>query len=105
MILSKVLQAESLLQVTKKLPRRGVGTKLQRLSWKEDSFWTLTAVKPSIDGNHGVASGVLTWKGDVQSEKPKRINGVLKKVWRHMQPSTRVEWRTPPKPAEQEASV
>jgi len=34
--------------VTKKLPNRGLGTKLQRLKWKDDSYWTITAVKPSI---------------------------------------------------------
>lgn len=105
MFLSKVLQAENLLQVTKKLQLRGVGARLQRVAWKEDSYWTLTAVKPSIDGDHGVASGVLTWRGAVQSENPKRINGVLKKVWRHMQPSKRLEWQTPPKSAEQDTSV
>ena len=38
----------AVLQVTKKLPNRGLGTKLQRLKWKDDSFWTITAVKPSI---------------------------------------------------------
>lgn len=36
------------LQVTKKLPSRGLGTKLQRLKWKDDSYWTITAVKPSL---------------------------------------------------------
>lgn len=97
MFLSKVLQAESLLQVTRKLPNRGLGTKLQRIKWKDDSYWTITAVKPSIDGDHGAASGILTWKGQPQSEQPKRINGVLKKVWKHMEIEEKMQWHTVPK--------
>ena len=134
----------AVLQVTKKLANRGIGTKLQRRTWKEDSYWTITAVKPSIvsrqqasflhcgttqkpihvlqDGEHGVASGVLTWKGthgqqpfsqsqlvspeiglcctgEIQSEQPKRINGVLKKVWRYMEPSRQLDWQAVPKSA------
>ncbi|DBB13536.1 hypothetical protein WJX82_004520 [Trebouxia sp. C0006] len=94
MFLSRVLQAQSLLQVTKKLPNRGLGTKLQRLKWKDDSYWTITAVKPSIDGDHGSASGILTWKGQAQSEEPKRINGVLKKVWRYLGDGQKLQWHT-----------
>ena len=38
----------AVIQVTKKLPQRGLGKRVQRLAWKEDSYWTVTAVKPSI---------------------------------------------------------
>ncbi|KAL0038066.1 hypothetical protein WJX79_000854 [Trebouxia sp. C0005] len=97
MFLSRALQADSLFQLTKKLPNRGLGTKLQHVKWKDDSFWTITAVKPSIDGGHGAASGILTWKGQAQSKEPKRIHGVLKKVWRHLGDEQKLQWHTVPK--------
>ena len=38
----------AVLEVTKSLPQRGLGSKLQRIKWQADSYWTVTAVKPSI---------------------------------------------------------
>lgn len=103
MFLSKILLADNLLQVTKQLPSRGLGTKLQRIKWKDDSYWTVTAVKPSIDGGHGSASGILTWKGKTKSERPERINGVLKKVWRHIGTEQKLQWHSVPKPRQDQA--
>ncbi len=77
-------------EVAQALRLRGVGRQVQRCSWKEDSFWTLTAIQPSLvcflslfllvsysnlvsrppsdiilrqDNKHGSAWGLLTWKG------------------------------------------
>lgn len=43
--------------------------------------------------------------GQVQSEQPQRINGVLKKVWRHMGNDQKLQWQTMPKPVTQEQSI
>ena len=47
-LLHSINVLSAVLQVTKNLPKRGLGTKVQRVSWKDDSYWTVTAVKPSI---------------------------------------------------------
>ena len=35
-------------EVVTKLERHGIGHKVQRTTWKEDSFWTITGIKPSL---------------------------------------------------------
>lgn len=35
-------------EVVRKLPFRGVGSRVKRSRWSEDSFWEITAVKPSL---------------------------------------------------------
>jgi hypothetical protein len=99
---SLVLNAKNFIEVTRSLPKHGIGAKLRRTTWGEDSFWQVTAVKPHEDGVHGKASGILTWKGVQQSEKPRRVNGVLKKIWILADDSANPElktWQTVPKPA------
>merc|ERR1711939_703349 len=70
-------------QVCQLLPEYGLGRKLRRCTWEDNSFWTVTRLKPSSDGEHGKAWGQLTWRG-VPEEKPRRINGVLKRPWKHI---------------------
>lgn len=68
--------------VLSRLPRQGVGAKLSRSSWREDSYWLITDVRMAKDGRHGTAWGLWTWRGEQQNEQPRKINGPLKKVWR-----------------------
>ncbi len=35
-------------EVVQRLRLRGVGRQLQRCSWMDDSFWTLTAIQPAL---------------------------------------------------------
>ncbi|KAK9831402.1 hypothetical protein WJX81_001497 [Elliptochloris bilobata] len=84
MLTSQVLRVgkQNLFEVVQTLRARGVGRQLQRCTWQEDSFWTLTAIQPALDQKHGTAWGVLTWKGGQQQEQPVMIRGSLKRVWR-----------------------
>ncbi|KAK9906607.1 hypothetical protein WJX75_004872 [Coccomyxa subellipsoidea] len=95
---STILSAKNLYEVASKWQKHGIGQKLQRTTWKEDSFWTITGMKPSLDGKHGKAFGVLTWRGRKESEEPRRVNGTLKKIWRCMDDAP-VDWITLKKPA------
>ena len=38
-------------EVAAKLRKRGINHTLQRLTWKEDSYWAVTSVKPSLVGS------------------------------------------------------
>eukprot|EP00879_Flechtneria_rotunda_P004047 GHRR01004290.1.p1 GENE.GHRR01004290.1~~GHRR01004290.1.p1 ORF type:complete len:134 (+),score=52.06 GHRR01004290.1:211-612(+) len=74
----------NLLDVVTHLPKLGVGSRVARKAWEPygDSYWEVTAVKPkSDDGSVGKVWGVLTWRG-VKEERPRKINGRAKKVWR-----------------------
>ena len=99
------------------------------LASSQGRWCTLQSTLSTIlqDGDHGTASGILTWKGEkkqqlllaclgagnrfpinmsgdarvagkAQSEKPKRINGVLKKVWKHMEQDRKLQWQHVAKP-------
>lgn len=67
-----------------KLPRHGVGTKLTRRTWGEDSYWEVTEVVIEQNGKRGKVYGILTWRGERQNEHkgPTRVNGTVKKVWK-----------------------
>ncbi|EIE24151.1 hypothetical protein COCSUDRAFT_53242 [Coccomyxa subellipsoidea C-169] len=95
---SAILSAKNLYEVASNLQKHGIGHKVQRTTWKEDSFWTITGMKPSLDGKHGKAFGILTWRGRKESEEPRRVNGTLKRVWRCMDDAP-VEWVTLKKPS------
>ncbi|KAK9785857.1 hypothetical protein WJX73_009064 [Symbiochloris irregularis] len=73
------MRGRSLFDLLQKQPKQGLGQKFRRTSWKDDSFWTLTAAKPSLEGQRGKAWGLLTWKGEQQSQR-KQVNGSLKKI-------------------------
>lgn len=69
-------------EILSKLPKHGVGAKLKREKWMNDSFWEITKVKMDQNGASGKSYGLLTWRGNRQNEEPKRINGSLKKLWK-----------------------
>lgn len=69
-------------EILSKLPRHGVGVRVQRKAWKEDSFWDVVETKMHLSGKSGKAYGKLTWRGSEMHNEPKRMNGTLKKVWR-----------------------
>lgn len=73
-------------EVLGKLPRHGVGSKIQRSSWYENSFWDIAEVKIDVSGKTGKAYGMLTWRGEQIHDRPMRIRGTLKKVWRAVSP-------------------
>lgn len=80
-------------EVLGKLPRHGVGARIQRNTWYEDSFWDVVDVKIDMSGKTGKAYGMLTWKGKQVHEEPIRIPGSLKKVWKAIIPeATREPW-------------
>ncbi|CAL5227585.1 g10583 [Coccomyxa viridis] len=100
MRVSTVLAAKNLFEVASRLEKHGIGHRIQRATWPEDSFWTITAIRPSLDGKHGDASGIFTWKGMSQHALPKRISGPLKRVWRPMQkPDKQTKWISQKKPS------
>lgn len=69
-------------EVLGKLPRHGVGSRIQRTSWYENSFWDIAEVNIDVSGKTGKAYGMLTWRGEQVHDRPMRIPGTLKKVWR-----------------------
>lgn len=75
-------------EVLGKLPRHGVGSRIQRSTWYADSFWDIAEVKMDVSGKTGKAYGMLTWRGEQVHDRPMRISGTLKKVWRVMAPET-----------------
>jgi len=101
MQLAKVALAKrrNLFDVIRVLPRQGLGQKVSRKSWQDNSYWTIERVKISLDGRHGKAHGLLTWRGTT-AEKPTKINGVLKNLWRAL-PGSEGEtgWHSIKKPA------
>ena len=83
--------------VASKLPSRGVGQRISRKTWEDNSFWTVERVQVKLvayylwhsilvrilcrfsqtmvlltmqDGRHGKAYGVLTWRGESQQLPP-----------------------------------
>lgn len=83
MQLTKVALAKrrNLFDIIRILPKQGLGQKVSRTTWEDNSFWTIERVRISLDGRHGKAHGLLTWRGE-EAERPTRINGGLKHVWR-----------------------
>jgi len=69
-------------EILSKLPKHGIGSRVQRKAWKEDSFWDVVETKIHLSGKSGKAYGKLTWRGSEMHNEPKRMNGTLKKVWR-----------------------
>ena len=65
-----------------KMPRHGVGARLQKNSWQEDSYWDVVKVQMDLTGAGGKSYGLLTWRGARMHEEPRRIPGTRKKVWR-----------------------
>ena len=35
-------------EVASRLEKHGIGHRIQRATWPEDSFWTITAIRPSL---------------------------------------------------------
>ncbi|CAK0753148.1 hypothetical protein CVIRNUC_002199 [Coccomyxa viridis] len=99
MRMSSSLAARNLFEVARRLQKDGLGQNLQRTSWPDDSFWTITAIKPSLDGKHGDASGIFTWKGTQQHALPRRVRGVLKRVWKTVPAEGAQNWVTKKKPS------
>ncbi len=64
------------------MPRHGVGARLQKNTWKEDSYWDVVKVQVDLTGADGKSYGLLTWRGVRVHEEPRRIPGTRKKVWR-----------------------
>lgn len=64
------------------MPRHGVGARLQKNTWKEDSYWDVVKVQVDLSGADGKSYGLLTWRGVRVHEEPRRIPGTRKKVWR-----------------------
>jgi hypothetical protein len=64
------------------LPAHGVGARLSRTSWKDDSFYEITEAAIRQSGRGGAAWGVLTWRGARAGEAPTRIRGASKPLWR-----------------------
>ncbi|KAI8106890.1 hypothetical protein M9434_001544 [Picochlorum sp. BPE23] len=79
---SGVCLAKNVYEILSKLPKHGVGSRIQRKTWKDDSFWDVSQVKMHVSGKAGKAYGMLTWRGEQVHEVPKQIPGTLKKVWR-----------------------
>jgi hypothetical protein len=69
-------------EVLSTLPRHGVGSRLQKKTWHEDSYWDVIKVQMDLSGASGKSYGVLTWRGTKVHEEPRRIPGTRKKVWR-----------------------
>ncbi|CAD7696850.1 unnamed protein product [Ostreobium quekettii] len=74
----------SVFDIATRLPQCGVGARVQRVTWGDDSYWDITKIKPKKDGKGGDAWGILTWRGTPQGTTPKQVRGPLKKVWRWM---------------------
>ncbi len=64
------------------MPRHGVGARLQKNTWQEDSYWDVVKVQVDLSGAAGKSYGLLTWRGARMHEEPRRIPGTRKKVWR-----------------------
>lgn len=77
------------------LPSLGIGARVTRTSWCPygNSYWEITKVKASQDGQVGKAWGYKVWKG-VKSGKPMEIKGRAKKIWcwmPHVEEAKRLE--------------
>lgn len=91
----------NLYDIVTRLPRNGVGYKLRRKTWPENSYWKLTqvkiSVKQSVEGmNHGKAWGHFTWLGDEKNEEPTRVRGAHKKVWQTADSTDTTGWKPLP---------
>ena len=64
------------------MPRHGVGSRLQKNTWQEDSYWEVVKVQMDLSGAAGKSYGLLTWRGAKVHDAPRRIPGTRKKVWR-----------------------
>ncbi|KAL4447660.1 hypothetical protein ABPG75_004879 [Micractinium tetrahymenae] len=77
------LLAKNAFELLSRQPSHGLGSKLSRTTWTDDCYWTISKVRLSPDGKHGIAYGVLTWRGQPQRpDAPTKVAGPLKKVWR-----------------------
>eukprot|EP00884_Botryococcus_braunii_P013683 jgi/Botrbrau1/22315/Bobra.0863s0001.1 len=61
-----VVLGRNLFEVVRNLPFRGVGSRVKRSRWSEDSFWEITAVKPSLDELHGKAWGKTNMEREIR---------------------------------------
>ena len=69
-------------EVLSTLPKHGIGARVQRKSWHENSYWDVVRVNMDVSGKSGKSYGMLTWNGSKVHEEARRIPGSLKKVWR-----------------------
>jgi hypothetical protein len=69
-------------EVLSALPKHGIGARVQRKSWHENSYWDIVRVQMDVSGKSGKSYGMLTWNGNKVDEEARRIPGSLKKVWR-----------------------
>lgn len=67
---------KNLIEMIDSTESKGVGLKVWRKSWPENSYFTITKVKYK-NMRVGDAWGVLTWQGKPE-EKAKKIRGQLK---------------------------
>lgn len=74
-------QSVSLAKCINGLRYRGVGAKITRdIFHFPDSYWIVTKVKLSTDGDHGKAYGTMVWRG-IRKNNIEKIGGYNKKQW------------------------
>ncbi|EMD40445.1 hypothetical protein CERSUDRAFT_80116 [Gelatoporia subvermispora B] len=75
----------NLYEVLARYPNDGIGRRVYQTRWGakgiEGCYWEVTRTKLKLEGKHGKAWGVLTWKGKRVSEAEERIPGSLKYNW------------------------
>lgn len=75
---------KTLFDVLHFLPNFGVGQHIRKKKWHGFASIQLTNVKIGPDGRHGKAYGIKYWNGVPLNERPKRIFGVHKYIWRYV---------------------
>ncbi|KAH9951823.1 hypothetical protein B0H21DRAFT_775963 [Amylocystis lapponica] len=78
-------QPGNLYNVLSRYPKDGVGQRIHQTRWSvkgfEDCYWEVTRTKLKLEGTHGKAWGVLTWRGKQVSKREEPIRGGLKYRW------------------------
>ena len=84
-----------MLRILEPLPRFGVGVKVSKTKWHDDSFWHILDVRPkrkSFVSQSGDAPerlvagiyGVKYWNGQPDTGRVMRIRGQMKQIWRQV---------------------
>ncbi|KZT12877.1 uncharacterized protein LAESUDRAFT_689803 [Laetiporus sulphureus 93-53] len=75
----------NLYEVLSRYPKDGVGQRVHKIRWTSkgipNCYWEVTRTSLKLEGKHGKAWGILTWKGKVVSEREEKIPGSLKFSW------------------------
>ncbi|KAF9815543.1 hypothetical protein IEO21_04543 [Rhodonia placenta] len=75
----------NLYEVLARYPQDGIGQRIHQTRWTakgiSDCYWEVTRTKLKLEGMHGKAWGVLTWRGKRVSEQEEKIPGGLKYRW------------------------